>query len=71
MEKFEEEVKSKTEENMTNTEFENIRKELFLKMKFSDTTIKGISDSQEYKENCAYNQAIRDVIRILQEKVSD
>lgn len=56
---------------MTNTEFENIRKELLLKMKLSDTTIKGISDSQEYKENCAYNQAIRDVIRILQEKVSD
>ena len=53
------------------TEFENIRKELLLKMKLSDTTIKGISDSQEYKEKCAYNQAIRDVIKILQEKVSD
>lgn len=56
---------------MTNIEFENIRKELLLKMKFSDTTIKGISDSQEYKENCAYNKGIRDAISILQERVSD
>lgn len=55
---------------MTNAEFEKIRKELLLKMKFLDTTIKGVSESQEYKEASAYNHAIRDVIDVLKDNIS-
>lgn len=55
---------------MTNAEFDKIRKELLLKMKFLDTTIKGVSESQEYKEVSAYNHAIRDVIDILKDNIS-
>lgn len=42
-----------------------IKKELLMKMKFMDTTIKGIEESAEYKEAKAYNTGIRDAINIL------
>lgn len=48
-------------------EFEQIKRELITKMKFMDTTLKGVKDSIEYKENSAYNSAIRDCIKLLEE----
>lgn len=54
---------------MKEKEFENVRKELLIKMKFMDTTIKGISESDEYKANCAYNAGIRDAVDVLQKHV--
>ena len=56
---------------MTNTEFEKIRKELLLKMQFLDTTIKGVSESQEYKEAATYNRGIRDAINVLKRYIND
>lgn len=50
---------------MKEKEFESIRKDLLRKMRFMDTTIKGISDSEEYKTNSAYNSGIRDAVDIL------
>lgn len=45
--------------------YNEIRKELFMKMKFMDTTIKRVTESTEYKEVSIYNDAIRDAIKIL------
>ncbi|GFI47783.1 hypothetical protein IMSAGC019_03109 [Lachnospiraceae bacterium] len=45
--------------------YTKIRKELFIKMKIMDPTIKGIKESLEYKEAAAYNAGIRDAISIL------
>lgn len=45
--------------------YREISKELFIKIKLMDTTIKGITESQQYKENSLYNQGIRDAIHIL------
>lgn len=42
-----------------------IEKELLMKMKFSDTTLKGVSDSQEYIQNQYYNKGIRDALTIV------
>lgn len=56
---------------MTNTEFEKIRKELLLKMQFLDVTIKGVTESQEYKEVIAYNRGIRDAISSLKKYIND
>lgn len=50
---------------MTESEFEKIRKQIMLKMKFFDPTIKNITESIEYKESCAYNAGLRDAINIL------
>ena len=47
-------------------EFEQIKRKLMTKMKFMDTTLKGVKDSIEYKENSAYNSAIRDCIKLLE-----
>ena len=56
---------------MTNTEFEKIKKELLLKMQFLDTTIKGVSESQAYKEGAEYNRGIRDAINVLKKYIND
>lgn len=45
--------------------FESIKKELFEKIKFMDTTIKGVSDSPEYKDAQLYNRGIRTAVKIL------
>lgn len=45
--------------------YRKIKKELFMKIRLMDTTIKGITESQQYKENILYNQGIRDAIQIL------
>lgn len=45
--------------------FESIKKELFEKIKFMDTTIKGVSDSPEYKDAQSYNKGIRTAVKIL------
>ena len=45
--------------------YTKVRKELFMKMKFMDPTIKGIKESQEYKEAATYNAGIRDAVEII------
>lgn len=45
--------------------YEHMKKELFMELKFMDTTIKGISDSPEYHDAQLYNRGIRTAIKIL------
>ena len=56
---------------MKQEEFNKIKKDIFLKLKLMDTTIKGIKESEEYKENNAYNQGMRDVIKILENYIEE
>lgn len=44
---------------------ENIEKEIFMKMKFIDPTIKGVKELPEYKEKDAYNKGLRDCLAII------
>lgn len=50
--------------------YENIKKELLMEMKMTDTTIKGIKESEEYAFNSAFNSGIRSALKIL-EKYKD
>lgn len=55
---------------MTQQEYDKIQKEMCMKLRFMDTTINGISETQEYKEACAYNNAIRDCMDLLKNHVT-
>lgn len=57
--------KPKKKGNIMANLFESIKKELFEKIKFMDTTIKGVSDSPEYKDAQSYNRGIRTAVKIL------
>ena len=52
---------------MAKQKFEKLRTACIQKMKFMDTTIKGVEETPEYKEMNAYNQAIRDVLELMKE----
>lgn len=45
--------------------YEKMKKELFEQLKLMDTTIKDISDSQEYRDAQSYNAGIRTAIKVL------
>ena len=45
--------------------YTEIKKELFMKMRFMDTSMKGIKESSEYEGTRKYNEAIKDAIRAL------
>lgn len=45
--------------------YSEMRKELVMKMKFVDTTIKGIEGSQIDREASLYNDGIREAVGIL------
>lgn len=45
--------------------YTEIKKELFMKMRFMDTSMKGIKESSEYEGTRKYNEAIKDAIRVL------
>ena len=55
--------------SMKKNEYESIRKELLLKLKFMDTTLKGVKESKEYTKVTEYNKGIMDSIRILEKYV--
>ena len=46
-------------------QFEEMKKEILMNLKMMDATIKDITDTPEYKENCAYNKGVRDTLVIL------
>jgi len=50
---------------MTQKEFKSMQKEILMNMRFMDSTIKGITETPEYKENCAYNKGISDTLSIV------
>jgi hypothetical protein len=54
---------------MTEQEFEKIQTELMLKLKFMDTSIEGIKESEEYKLSQEYNKGIRASIKTLKKHV--
>lgn len=45
--------------------YEQMKKEIFYEMKFMDASVKGISESEEYRDAKAYNAGIRAVTKIL------
>ncbi len=49
---------------MTNL-YEDMKAELLMELKFMDTTIKGISDSPEYRDAQSYNAGIRAAVKVL------
>lgn len=55
---------------MTDKEYKEIQRDLYMKLKMFDTTVKGATESPEYKDAQAYNQGIRDCIDLLKTKVT-
>lgn len=55
---------------MDKEQFGIIQKEILMNIKIMDTTIKGITETPEYKENCAYNKGIRDTLSIIKKYVN-
>ena len=49
---------------------DEIKKEIFCSMKFSDTTITGIKETEEYKINQAYNKGLRDALGIFNKHIA-
>lgn len=45
--------------------YEKIKKDLLIEMKLIDATMKGISESEEYKDARAYNAGIRAAMKVL------
>jgi len=50
---------------LSEKQFEDMKKEIFMNLKMSDITIKGITDTAEYREHCAYNKGIRETFAII------
>ena len=49
---------------------DEIKKEIFCSMKFSDTTIAGIKETEEYKIKQAYNKGLRDALNIFNKHIA-
>lgn len=52
---------------MKEKQFKNMKKEILMNLKMTDTTIKGITDTPEYKDNCTYNKGVLDTLAIINE----
>ena len=49
---------------------DEIKKEIFCSMKFSDTTIAGIKETEEYKIKQAYHKGLRDALNIFNKHIA-
>lgn len=56
---------------MKRKEYEKIKQDMFMEFKLMDTTLKGIEESEEYKNNRHFNDGVRACIKILDKYVEE